>query len=69
MKEDEHPGERDNRPMRTWDERADHPVYMDPRAFGWLVEGEGIETVGDLIGRPVYFNGESIEFLNCLEAA
>jgi len=50
-------------------EGADHPVYMDPRAFGWLVEGEGIETVGDLIGRPVYFNGESIEFLNCLEAA
>ena len=45
------------------------PVYMDHRAFGWLVEGEGIESPDDLIGRPVFYNGETIEFLDNVEAA
>jgi hypothetical protein len=45
------------------------PVYMDQRAFGWMVEGEGAESIDDLIGRPVCFNGEVIEFLNTLEVA
>jgi hypothetical protein len=45
------------------------PVYMDHRAFGWLVEGEGIKSVGDLIGRLVSYNGESIEFLDNVEVA
>ena len=45
------------------------PVYLDHRAFGWLVEGEGIESPDDLIGRPVFFNGETIEFLDNVEAA
>jgi len=45
------------------------PVYLDHRAFGWLVEGDGVGTVGDLIGRPVSFDGEAIEFLDTLEAA
>ena len=33
------------------------PVYMDHRAFGWMVEGEGIETIGELEGRSVLFDG------------
>ncbi len=45
------------------------PVYMDRRAFGWLVEGEGIESPDDLISRPVYYNGTTIEFLDILEVA
>jgi hypothetical protein len=45
------------------------PVYMDHRAFGWLVKGEGIKSVGDLIGRLVSYNGESIEFLDNVEVA
>lgn len=45
------------------------PAYMDHRAFGWLVEGEGIETIGDLIGRPVSYSGEAIELLDDVEAA
>ncbi len=50
-------------------EGAEHPVYMDHRAFGWLIEGEGIESVTELEGRSVSFNGETIEFLDYLEAA
>ena len=42
---------------------------MDRRAFGWLVEGEGIESPDDLISRPVYYNGTTIEFLDILEVA
>ena len=45
------------------------PVYMDPRAFGWMVEGEGIETIDDLIGRAVEFDGECIKFLDNVEVA
>lgn len=44
-------------------------VYMDHRPFSWLLEGEGAEAVGDLIGRPVYFNAGAIEFLDSLEVA
>ncbi len=44
-------------------------VYLDYRAFGWLAEGEGVESPDDLIGRPVVYNGETIEFLDTLEAA
>ena len=44
------------------------PVYMDHRAFGWLVEGEDCEP-DDLIGRPVCYDGEMIEFLDILEVA
>lgn len=50
-------------------EGSKHPIYMDHRAFGWLAEGEGIESVTELEGRSVYFNGESIEFLDTAEAA
>jgi hypothetical protein len=42
---------------------------MDYRAFGWLVEGEGIGHVSELVDRPVCFNGETIEFLDIVEAA
>jgi hypothetical protein len=45
------------------------PVYMDHRSFGWMLDGEGIETPDDLIGRPILYNGEAIEFLDSLEAA
>ena len=45
------------------------PVYLDQRAFGWMVEGEGIESPDDLIGRPVSYNGNVIEFLDNVEAA
>ncbi len=44
------------------------PVYMDHRPFSWLLEGEGCEP-DDLIGRTVYFDGESVNFLDMLEAA
>ena len=43
-------------------------VYMEHRAFGWMVEGEGCEP-DDLIGRPVCYDGEVIEFLDTLEVA
>lgn len=43
------------------------PVYIDHRVFGWIVEGEGIRAVGDLIGRPVSYSGETIEFLDNVE--
>jgi hypothetical protein len=46
-----------------------HPVYMDRRAFGWLIDGEGVEHVSELVDRPVCFNGETIEFLDTPEAA
>lgn len=58
--------------MIVWLDLGDgrsQPVYMDHRAFGWLVEGEGIESPDDLIGRLVSFDGEMIEFLDNLEAA
>jgi hypothetical protein len=42
---------------------------MDHRAFGWLVYGESIETVDDLIGRMVEFDGECIKFLDKMEVA
>lgn len=45
------------------------PVYLDHRAFGWLAEGEGIESLHDLEGRPIFYNGETIEFLDTVEAA
>lgn len=45
------------------------PVYMDHRAFGWLVEGEGINDVRDLEGRSVNYDGNVIEFLDSLEVA
>jgi len=45
------------------------PIYLDHRAFGWIVEGEGVETPDDLIGRPIVYNGGAIEFLDSLEAA
>ena len=45
------------------------PVYMDHRPFGWMVEGEGVECLEDLIDRPVSYNGEAIEFLDTVEAA
>lgn len=45
------------------------PVYMDRRAFGWLVVGEEVESPDDLIGRLVSYNGEAIEFLDNLESA
>jgi hypothetical protein len=45
------------------------PVHMDHRAFGWMVEGEGIESVSELEGRSVVFNGETIEFLDSVEVA
>lgn len=45
------------------------PIYLDHRAFGWLVEGEGVECPDDLIGRPVLYNGETINFLDNVEAA
>lgn len=45
------------------------PAYMDHRAFGWLVEGEGVEKVTELEGRSVLFDGQTIEFLDTLEIA
>jgi len=51
------------------EDSGNEPVYMDRRAFGWMVEGEDIRTVGDLIGRPVCFDGETIEFLDNVEVA
>jgi hypothetical protein len=45
------------------------PVYMDHRAFSWLLEGEGIDSPDDFIGRPAHFNGQTIEFLDNVEAA
>lgn len=51
------------------DDGRSEPVYMDHRAFAWMVEGEGIESVTELEGRPVHFNGETIEFLHTAEAA
>lgn len=45
------------------------PAYMDHRAFGWLVEGEGMESQDDLIGRPVSFDGDTIEFLDNVEVS
>lgn len=51
------------------DDGGSEPVYFDHRSFGWVAEGEGIETASDLIGRPVFFDGETIEFLDTLEAA
>lgn len=45
------------------------PVYMDHRAFDWMIDGEGIESPDELIGRPVVYNGESFEFLANVEAA
>lgn len=45
------------------------PIYLDHRAFGWVVEGEGVGTPDDLIGRPIVYNGGAIEFLDSLEAA
>lgn len=44
-------------------------IPMDRRAFGWMVEGEGVENVDDLIGRPVRFDGETLLFLDALEIA
>lgn len=51
------------------DDGTSEPVYMDHRAFGWMVEGEGIETIGELEGRSVLFDGQTIEFLDTLEIA
>lgn len=45
------------------------PIYLDHRAFGWLVEGEGVESSDDLIGRPVHFDGETLNFLDDVEVA
>jgi hypothetical protein len=45
------------------------PIYMDRRAFFWMVEAEGIEHVSELEGREVHFNGETIQFMDTLEAA
>ncbi len=45
------------------------PVDMDRRSFGWMAEGEGIETVSDLEGRLVFYNGETNNFLDNVEAA
>jgi hypothetical protein len=51
------------------DDGRSEPIYMDHRAFGWLVDGESIETVDDLIGRMVEFDGECIKFLDKMEVA
>jgi hypothetical protein len=51
------------------DDGTSEPVYMDHRSFGWMVEGEGVQSPDDLIGRPVFYNGETIEFLDLLEIA
>ncbi len=45
------------------------PIYLEHRAFGWMLDGEGVEIPDDLIGRSVSFDGEAIEFLDYLEAA
>ena len=45
------------------------PIYLDHRSFGWMAEGEGIKTVSDLEGRPVFYNGETINILDNVEAA
>ena len=45
------------------------PVYFDRRTFSWMAEAEGAESEDSLIGRPVHFDGECIEFLDTLEAA
>jgi hypothetical protein len=51
------------------DDDTSEAVYMDHRAFRWLAEGEGIEPAGDLVGRPACYDGESIHFLDNVEAA
>ncbi len=51
------------------DDATRKPVYMDHRAFGWMVEGEGIETIGELEGRSVRFDGQTIEFVETQEIA
>jgi hypothetical protein len=45
------------------------PAYMDRRAFGWMIDGEGIESPDELIGRSVCYDGETIEFLDNVEVA
>lgn len=45
------------------------PVYVEHRAFGWLVEGEDVESPDDLIDRPVSYCGETIEFMDRVEVA
>lgn len=44
------------------------PVYFEARPFGWLLDGEGCGP-DDLISRPVCCDGETIEFLDDVEAA
>ena len=45
------------------------PIYIDHRVFGWLVDGEGIDSPDELIGRSVSYSGETIEFLDSVEIA
>ncbi|OJW13152.1 MAG: hypothetical protein BGO49_20355 [Planctomycetales bacterium 71-10] len=45
------------------------PVYFDARPFSVMAETEGAESTDDLIGRPVFYNGETIEFLDNVEVA
>ena len=51
------------------DDGTSDPLYMERRAFGWMVEGEGIERTDELEGRVVSFDGGTIEFLDTLEIA
>ena len=51
------------------DDGTSQPVYMERRAFGRMVEGEGIARADELEGRVVAFDGGTIEFLDTLEIA
>jgi hypothetical protein len=51
------------------DDDTREPIYMEHRAFAWMAEAEVIETAGDLVGRPVCYDGESIHFIDNVEAA
>jgi len=44
------------------DEGGTSPVYFDHSPFHWLLEGEQC-TPADLIGRHVYYDGETVQLL------